>query len=123
MKKMYVEAMTAALNTMPENAILTTEGVTVAELKNAIAIEASRNDERKAERNAQYDVVHNLVLDALDGCEMDCKSLFVIISKDEAFPKGFTDNQLNYALNHMWTDEIAFHREGKKPAVYCLKSE
>jgi len=78
--------------------------------------EIHRNDERKAKNAETYDAIHDAVIMGLDVKPQTCAEIYEGI-KDK-LPEGVTRNKVQYALTHLWQDEIV-KIEGK-PNMYRL---
>lgn len=86
----------------------------VAELKNEISKELSKGQAQKDKNAEAYESIHSLIVDALSDTPVTCGELWESI--EENVPDGITKGKVQYALNHLWQDEI-FKIEGK-PNTY-----
>lgn len=86
----------------------------VAELKDEISKELNKGREQK-DKNAQaYESIHALIVDTLSDTPVTCGEVWDAIQND--VPDGITKGKVQYALTHLWQDEIV-KIEGK-PNTY-----
>ncbi len=86
----------------------------VAELKDEISKELNKGQEQK-DKNAQaYESIHSLIVDTLSDTPVTCGEIWEAIKDD--VPDGITKGKVQYALTHLWQDEIV-KIEGK-PNTY-----
>ena len=76
--------------------------------------EIHKGDEVKAKNAKAYEDIHDVIVGALSAVPVTCAELFESI-KDE-LPEGATKGKVQYALTHLWQDEIV-KIEGK-PNTY-----
>ena len=76
--------------------------------------EIHRNDAVKAQNAKAYDALHDIVVGALSAVPVTCAELFDSIESE--LPEGITKGKVQYALTHLWQDEIV-KIEGK-PNTY-----
>lgn len=76
--------------------------------------EIHRNDEVKAKKAQAYDAIHDIIVGALDETPITCGELYESI--EDKLPSGVTRGKVQYALTHLWSDEIV-KIEGK-PNMY-----
>lgn len=70
-----------------------------------LTAELNKGAEEKAARAAQYDGIHDIVVDNLNETPITCADLWVEI-EDEVSVNGMTRHNVQYALNNLWQDEI-----------------
>lgn len=86
----------------------------VAELKDEISKELNKGQAQK-DKNAQaYESIHSLIVDTLSDTPVTCGEVWDAIQND--VPDGITKGKVQYALTHLWQDEIV-KIEGK-PNTY-----
>ena len=107
MKKATFEAIKTAL---------TNFGYDNQEVMDELTKEINKGAEQKAKNAEAYDAIHDIVMDALiaAGVPVTCADVWETI-KDEV-PEGTTKGKVQYALTHLWQDEIV-KIEGK-PNTY-----
>ena len=105
MKKTTLETIRTALTELG----YTNENV-LAELD----AELNKGAAEKAARAAGYEAIHDLVVGSLTDAPITCTELFESI--EEELPEGMTRSKVQYALTHLWQDEIV-KIEGK-PNTY-----
>ena len=76
--------------------------------------ELNKGEEQKAKNAEAYESIHNLVVHTLSDVPVTCSELFESIEND--LPMGMTKGKVQYALTHLWQDEIV-KIEGK-PNTY-----
>lgn len=74
-----------------------------------------RNDEVKAKKAEAYDALHDIIVGALDETPVTCSELYESI--EDKLPSGATRGKVQYALTHLWKDEIK--TIPGKPNTYC----
>lgn len=74
-----------------------------------------RNDEVKAKKAQAYDALHDIIVGALDETPVTCAELYESI--EDKLPSGATRGKVQYALTHLWKDEIK--TIPGKPNTYC----
>lgn len=83
-----------------------------------ITTEMNLTAERKRAKLAIYEKAHDVVMDALYNYgAMTAKDLFEQIASE--VPAGFTANNLQYGLNHIWKDELTINTS-VSPHTYSL---
>ena len=86
----------------------------LSEIKDEILAELAKDDARKAETAKGYEDAHDAIVGNLGDTPVTCGELYEAI-KDE-LPEGFGKGKVQYALTHLWSDEIV-KVEGK-PNTY-----
>ena len=76
--------------------------------------EINRGAEQKAKNAQAYESIHDLVVGNLGSAPVTCGELFDSI--EDELPEGMTKGKVQYALTHLWQDEIV-KIEGK-PNTY-----
>ena len=76
--------------------------------------EITKGDEQKAKNAEAYESIHELVVNNLSSAPVTCAELFDSIESE--LPEGMTKGKVQYALTHLWQDEIV-KIEGK-PNTY-----
>lgn len=76
--------------------------------------EINRGSEVKAQKAAEYESIHDLIVSTLSSVPVTCTELFNSIEKE--LPEGMTRGKVQYALTNLWQDEIV-KIEGK-PNTY-----
>lgn len=74
-----------------------------------------RNDEIKAKKAESYEALHDIIVGALDETPITCGELYDSIEGN--LPDGATHGKVQYALTHLWQDEIK--KIPGKPNTYC----
>ena len=82
----------------------------MAELK----AELNKGAAQKAKKAEAYDALHDIVIGALSDAPVTCGELWDAIKGE--VPEGVTKGKVQYALTHLWQDEIV-KIEGK-PNTY-----
>ena len=74
--------------------------------RDEIAAELNKGQAQKDKNAAAYESIHSLIVDSLpdDGTFVTCAELWESIEKD--VPAGITKGKVQYALSHLWCDEI-----------------
>ena len=109
MKKMYFEQMLSILNGIGE---ATPEMVD--NLKKEIEKEVYKGQAQKDKNAEAYEAIHALIVDSLSDTPVTCGELWESI--EGSVPEGITKGKVQYALTHLWQDEIV-KIEGK-PNTY-----
>lgn len=109
MKKMYFEQILGFLNGLGEM----TEEVR-SNLISEVEKEINKGAEAKAKNAETYDVIHDIVMGALSAVPVTVAELWESI--EDEVPEGITKGKVQYALTHLWQDEIV-KIEGK-PNTY-----
>ena len=76
--------------------------------------ELNKGEEKKAKNAEAYEAMHDVIVGALSDTPVTCAELFESIEGD--LPEGATKGKVQYALTHLWADEIV-KIEGK-PNTY-----
>ena len=63
-----------------------------------------RNDEIKAKKAETYDALHDIIINALDETPVTCGELYESIEGN--LPDDVSRGKVQYALTHLWQDEI-----------------
>ena len=105
MKKSTFEAIKTAL---------TNFGFADAEILAELDKEINKGVEAKAKNAEAYDAIHDIVIGALSDAPATCGEIFESI--EDELPEGITKGKVQYALTHLWQDEIV-KIEGK-PNTY-----
>ena len=108
MKKVTLQAIYDTL-TMPEM-----EGKVSTDVLTELEKELNKGAEEKAAKVAAYEVLHDFIVNNLTGSPCTCGELWDAIKDD--VPEGTTKGKVQYALTHLWQDEIV-KIEGK-PNTY-----
>ena len=85
-----------------------------AEILTELDKEITKGDAQKAKNAEAYEAMHDVIVGALGDAPVTCGELYDAI-KDE-LPEGATKGKVQYALTHLWQDEIV-KIEGK-PNTY-----
>lgn len=72
--------------------------------RDEIAAELNKGQEQKDKNAEAYESVHSLIVDALPDTPVTCAELWESIEKE--VPADFSKGKVQYALNHLWQDEI-----------------
>ena len=72
--------------------------------------ELNKGEEKKAKNAEAYEAMHDVIVGALSDTPVTCAELFESIEGD--LPEGATKGKVQYALTHLWSDEIV-KTEGK----------
>jgi hypothetical protein len=76
--------------------------------------EITKGDAQKAKNAEAYEAIHDIVMGALSAVPVTVAELWDAI--EENVPEGITKGKVQYALTHLWQDEIV-KIEGK-PNTY-----
>ena len=76
--------------------------------------EITKGDAEKAARAAEYEAIHALIVDNLTDTPVTVADLFAEIEGE--LPEGMTRSKVQYALTHLWQDEIV--KIAGKPNTY-----
>ena len=79
-----------------------------------VTAELTKGEEAKAKNAEAYESVHSLIVDSLSDTPVTCAELWESI--EDSVPEGMTKGKVQYALSHLWQDEIV-KIEGK-PNTY-----
>ena len=99
MKKMYFEQMLGILNGIGE---ATPEMID--NLKKEIEKEVYKGQAQKDKNAEAYESIHSLIVDTLSDTPVTCGEVWESIK--ENVPDGITKGKVQYALTHLWQDEI-----------------
>jgi len=69
-----------------------------------IDAEINRSAEAKAKNAEAYESIHDLIVGTLSATPVTCAELFDSIESE--LPEGITKGKVQYALTHLWQDEI-----------------
>ena len=105
MKKATFEAIKTAL---------TNFGFADADILAELDKEINKGAEAKAKNAETYESFHDLLINALGDAPATCGEIFEAI--EDELPEGITKGKVQYALSHLWQDEIV-KIEGK-PNTY-----
>jgi hypothetical protein len=108
MKKVTLQNILSLINgaKLPEDTMNT--------LRDEVYAEITKGDAQKAKNAEAYEAMHDVIVGGLSDVPVTCGELFDSI-KDE-LPEGATKGKVQYALTHLWQDEIV-KIEGK-PNTY-----
>jgi len=76
--------------------------------------ELNKGEAQKAKNAEAYEAMHDVIVGALSDTPVTCGELFDSIESE--LPEGATKGKVQYALTHLWQDEIV-KIEGK-PNTY-----
>ena len=105
MKKSTFEAIKTAL---------TNFGYDNQEVMDELTKEINKGAEAKAKNAEAYDAIHDIVMNALTSVPATVAEIWEAI--EDEVPEGITKGKVQYALTHLWQDEIV-KIEGK-PNTY-----
>ena len=83
---------------------LTSFGFDNEEVLAELTKEINRGAEKKAANDAAYDALHDVVVSNLEATPCTCSELWEAIK--DIVPDGTTKGKVQYALSHLWKDEI-----------------
>lgn len=86
----------------------------VADAVDEIKAELNKGQAQKDKNAEAYESIHSLIIDTLSETPVTCGELWDAIQGD--VPDGITKGKVQYALTHLWQDEIV-KIEGK-PSTY-----
>ena len=66
--------------------------------------EITKGDVQKAKNAEAYEALHDLIVGNLGDTPVTCAELFEAI--EDELPQGTTKGKVQYALTHLWQDEI-----------------
>ena len=95
MKKATYEAIKTAL---------TNFGYDNQEVMDELTKEINKGAEAKAKNAEAYEAIHDLVIGALTSAPATVAEIWEAIEGD--VPEGITKSKVQYALTHLWSDEI-----------------
>ena len=93
---------------------LTGYGYMDSEVLSELNREISRGEDAKAENAKAYEAIHELVVSNLADAPCTCGELYEAIASE--LPTDMTRAKVQYALNHLWQDEIV--KIAGKPNTY-----
>ena len=93
---------------------LTGYGYMDSEVLSELNREITRGDDAKAKNAEAYEGIHDLVIGTLSDTPATCAEIFAQIESE--LPEGMGKGKVQYALTHLWQDEIV-KIEGK-PNTY-----
>jgi hypothetical protein len=93
---------------------LTNFGFDNQDVLDELSKEIHKGDAQKAKNAEAYDALHDIVIGALSDAPVTCGELWEAIEGE--VPEGVTKGKVQYALTHLWQDEIV-KIEGK-PNTY-----
>lgn len=96
MKKNTLEAIRTALTN--------TDATAYAELIDEITTELNRGAEKAQANRDLYESAHDAIIDGLSDTPVTVAELYAEIQN--ALPEGFTKSKVQYAVSHLWQDEI-----------------
>ena len=76
--------------------------------------EITKGEVQKAKNAEAYDAMHDVIVGALSDVPVTCGELFDSIESE--LPEGATKGKVQYALTHLWQDEIV--KIAGKPNTY-----
>ena len=82
--------------------------------KNELLSELNKGAAEKAARAAEYESIHNLIVDNLSDTPVTVADLVAEIESE--LPEGMNRHKVQYALNNLWQDEIV--KIAGKPNTY-----
>ena len=83
---------------------LTTFGYDDAEILGEIQKELNKGQAKKDANAAAYEAMHDVIIGSLSDTPVTCTELYDSIESD--LPMGTTKGKVQYALTHLWQDEI-----------------
>ena len=83
---------------------LTTFGFEDKDVLDEIQKELNKGQAKKDANAQAYEAMHDVIIGSLSDTPVTCAELFENIESD--LPMGTTKNKVNYALTHLWQDEI-----------------
>ena len=66
--------------------------------------ELTKGEAQKAKNAEAYEALHDLIVGSLSDTPVTCSELFDAIESE--LPEGVTKGKVQYALTHLWQDEI-----------------
>ena len=69
-----------------------------------IQTELTKGETAKAKNAEAYEAIHDLIVDNLFDTPVTCGELYDAIESE--LPEGMTKGKVQYALTHLWQDEI-----------------
>ena len=124
MKKLSLSIIANALSTMPSDTMFdnplydgkatTRKQIPLTEILAELDKEITKGDAQKAKNAEAYESIHDIVMGALSAVPVTVAELWESI--EDEIPEGITKGKVQYALTHLWQDEIV-KIEGK-PNTY-----
>lgn len=93
---------------------LTGYGYMDSEVLSELNREITRGEDAKAKNAEAYEAIHELVVSNLTETPCTCGELYEAIASE--LPTDMTRSKVQYALNHLWQDEIV--KIAGKPNTY-----
>lgn len=93
---------------------LTGYGYMDSEVLSELNREITRGEDAKAKNAEAYEAIHELVVSNLAETPCTCGELYEAIASE--LPTDMTRSKVQYALNHLWQDEIV--KIAGKPNTY-----
>ena len=75
-----------------------------AEILSELDKEINKGAEQKAKNAEAYDAIHDIVMNALTSVPATVAEIWDAIENE--VPEGVTKGKVQYALTHLWSDEI-----------------
>jgi len=69
-----------------------------------INAELSKGEAQKAKNAEAYEAIHDIIMENLTDAPCTVAELWEVI--EDKVPEGITKNKVQYALTHLWQDEI-----------------
>lgn len=124
MKKNSLTIIANALSTLPTDTMFdnplydgketTRKRIPLSEILTELTAELNKGQKQKDKNAEAYESIHDLIVGNLSDTPVTCGELWDAIS--EEVPSGITKGKVQYALLHLWQDEIV-KIEGK-PNTY-----
>ena len=86
----------------------------VQEVMEEVRAELNKGQAQKDKNAEAYESIHALIVDTLSDTPVTCGELWEAIEND--VPSGITKGKVQYALTHLWQDEIV--KIAGKPNTY-----
>lgn len=118
MKKVYTDAITSFLRTLPADAMLT-DAISASEVLDAIDTETAKDAAKRQENRELYSEAHDTVISHLHGVAQPM-TIAEIWEECKGNLPDFTKGKLTYAITRMWASE--FTRTEGKVNTYTLRS-
>lgn len=93
---------------------LTDLGYDNKEILDELDKEIARGEDAKTKNMEVYDSFHDLLIENLSDSPATCGEIYEAI--EEQLPEGVTKGKVQYALTHLWQDEIV--KIAGKPNTY-----
>ena len=101
MKKTTMNAIVAFIDAMDAQGSATQE---VMDARAEIIAELTKGEAQKVKNAEAYDALHDVIVGNLSNTPVTCGELWDAIKDD--VPEGTTKGKVQYALTHLWQDEI-----------------